>query len=90
MKFYHGEVKTDPVYDSDKKAEEIAAKVAEDIQKLGGTITVGRNFGDAPAILIVMMPDTEDLNPSEIVPGVEFKPVAVTQVPAVEDHGIEH
>jgi hypothetical protein len=61
-KFYNGEIKTENVYESDRKAESIAAKVADELVKLGGGIDAGRMFGDGPAVLIVKLPDDLNLN----------------------------
>ena len=94
MRHYLGEVPIEVVDgripDSDKKAEQLVAKAAEDIIKLGGSVNVGRTFGEGPACVIVTLPDDIRLAPEEFFPGegIEFQQVGVKVVPAVEDQGI--
>lgn len=88
-KFFHGEVKTAQLYDSDARAEEIARVVGIEVGKHGGKLDVGRAYGETNAILILTLPDGVELKPEEIVGhGVEFKEVHAAQVSAVEDQGI--
>lgn len=90
LRFYHGLVTADPIYNSDALAEQIASKVAEEIKNLGGSIDVGHTFGERPAILVVSLPESVTVSPSELVgEGIEFKEVHATVVPAVPDQGID-
>jgi hypothetical protein len=87
-RYYHGEVHAENVAVSDQVAERVAKEYAGQVTDLKGTITVGRNFGDAPAVLIVTLPDDVTVDPGELVPGVTFTQVFASQVPQVEDRGI--
>jgi hypothetical protein len=84
MKYYHALVHTTLVSLSDGEAEKLASAVADDIQKIGGTITVGRNFGEAPAILILTLPDDTEFKPDELIGGVSWTEVHATQFAAPE------
>lgn len=83
MKYYHGEVKTGDVF-------AFASDLALEVNRLGGQLSVGLGNNDAPAILMIELPDSVTTHPSDLFQstGVTFEEVRRTQAPAVEDHGL--
>ena len=88
MKYFMGEVGVS----SEERARALAEKAGQMISGLGGSIDVGRSFGEAPDFLIVTLPEDSKATPEELVgleEGITFHQVHMAQYPAQQDHGIQ-